>query len=109
MSEGLSHEDAKLLAGLSDSLRPLYDLELRLGNRVVRVDDHAWTECVLAVVFERPLHSSEIAAILELPATVAYWDCTDPHYELQSGYYCEASRHSLAGPRPESGTSASSG
>ena len=109
MSEGLSREEAKLIASLSDTLRPIYHLELRHGNRVVRADDHAWTECVLAIVFERPLHATKIAAELDIPATVRYWDCTDPHYELQSGYYCEASRHSLAGPRPESGTSASSG
>lgn len=109
MSEGLSKEDAKLIGRLSDSLRPIYDLEMRLGNRVVRVDDHAWTECVLAIVFADPLHATEIAAALDLPARVTAWDCTDPHYELQSGYYCKASRHSLAGPRPEAGTSASSG
>lgn len=91
--------DEDLLATLSDSLRPIYDLELRLGNRVVRVEDRAWTTCVLAVVFEQPLHRQEIAAELALPASVVFWDCTDPHYSLERGYYCEATQHSIAGPR----------
>ncbi len=100
MSDSLSDSDKKLLRSLSDALRPIYDIELRLGNRVVRVDDRAWTACVLAVVFEQPLHRQEIEAELELPASVVFWDCTDPHYPLESGYYCERAQHSVAGPRP---------
>lgn len=97
--EATGDSDAALIAGLSETLRPIYDLELRLGNRVVRVDEQAWTACDLSVNFEQPLHVDEIAMELQLPASVERWDCDDPHYELQSGYYCNASRHGLAGPR----------
>ena len=91
--------DEALLATLSDSLRPIYDLELRIGNRVVRVEDRAWTACMLAVIFEQPLHVRQIESELPLPASVVFWDCTDPHYSLESGYYCETTQHSVAGPR----------
>lgn len=83
---------------LSVDLSPIYEIELTLGNMVARVDQPAGTECPLAVVFKCPLHHDEISKSLSLPATVRYWECTDSHYAIESGYQCEKSRHTISGP-----------
>ena len=85
---------------LSSDLKEIYDLELRLGNRVKRVDQAAWTKCPLAINFELPLHFTEIEEQIDLPASVVFWTCTDSHYPIQSGYSSKISRHSIAGPNP---------
>ncbi len=83
---------------LSTSLKPIYDLELSLGNEVIRVDEPAGSACPFAVVFRLPLHIDEIGSQLELPETVKLWESDDPHYAIERGYVCEESRHAISGP-----------
>ena len=52
---------------LSPVLVPIYELELSLGNAVVRVDRNAWSSCQLSVVMRDPLHFDAIAQRLTLP------------------------------------------
>jgi len=83
---------------LCRELRPIFDLEIELGNRVAFVAEPAGTSCPYAVSFEQPLHLSEISARLELPETIKFWECRDTHYAIEAGFYSETSRHSVAGP-----------
>ncbi|MEZ6046259.1 MAG: hypothetical protein R3C11_11960 [Planctomycetaceae bacterium] len=85
---------------LSASLKPIYELELSLGNLVARVDEPAGSKCPYSVVFAKPLHRSDIQK-LDLPESVQYWECHDPHYEINGGYQCELSQHCVEGPLPE--------
>lgn len=85
---------------LSDDLRPIHDLEIELGNAVVRIDAPAGTACPLAVVFRDPIHFEAAAARLALPDSVDRWINRDPHYPIEEGYYSKISRHTLAGPLP---------
>jgi len=89
---------------ISADLAPILQLELRKGNRVVRVDVKQWTECDYAVVMAEPLHVGDIEQELRLPATVRFWECRDTHYELQAGYFDDVARHSIAGPLPSQGS-----
>jgi hypothetical protein len=88
------------MARLSVDLKPIYDLELALGNKVAWTAEPAGTECPLAVGFEQPLHFDEIAARLTLPATVTRWSSDDPHYDPEAGFKCGRTNHALAGPLP---------
>ena len=83
---------------LSEDLRPIYLLELRLGNEVARVDRLGGAENPLAVVFKHPLHFAEIGDELELAPGVVYWECHDTHYPLEEGYGSKETRDSVAGP-----------
>lgn len=83
---------------LSEDLQPIYALELRLGNEVVRVDESAGASCPLAVIFKHPLHFEEIEKELKLAPSVEYRENRDTHYPLEEGYFCGKTHHAIAGP-----------
>jgi hypothetical protein len=82
-------------------LRPLVEAELRRGNTVVNIAEHAWTECDLDVSLKSTIDKKVVEKEQPVPAGVTYWDNDDPHYPAEAGYSCKACRHSFAGPRPE--------
>jgi len=83
---------------LSANLLPIYELELRLGNSVNRVDEPAGTTCPFAVIFQQPLHFKEAEDAGIVPPAVRRWEIHDPHYPPEAGFLCEETRHALAGP-----------
>lgn len=83
---------------LSANLRPIFELELRLGNQIARVDEPAGTSCPLAVVFASALHFDAIGRDLTLSESVERWVSRDPHFRLEAGFLCKDTRHCLAGP-----------
>jgi hypothetical protein len=83
---------------LSANLLAIHDYELSLGNEVVRRDEQMWSKCPLSVVFKHPLHFEEIAHDLTLPAAVERWENRDGHYDLEAGFVCKETGHSLSGP-----------
>ena len=83
---------------LSPDLLPIVELELSLGNQIRFVQTEGWSRCPLAVTFERPLHFAEVKVRLTLPDTVKTWENRDPHYDIESGFSCEKTRHAIAGP-----------
>lgn len=87
------------MTSLSNDLVPIYDLELKLGNKVLRTDSPAGTICPLAIIFRDPLHFEEIKS-LKLPASVTKWTNDDPHYPLETGFSSSVSKHAIAGPTP---------
>lgn len=91
---------------LSAALRPAYELELSLGNRVQDVRDGQWDKCSLEILFAHALHFGRIREQLDLPKTVFTWECRDPHYPKEAGLKCRETTHSLTGPLPAFGTGA---
>ncbi len=83
---------------LSERLVPIHDYELSLGNKVLRMEELIWTKTPLAVVFQHPLHFAEIAQNLVLPASVERWENHDTHYDLEAGFVCTETGHTLSGP-----------
>jgi len=83
---------------LSTNLRAIYDLELSLGNTVIRVDEPAGSLCPLAIIFKNRLHKTEIESTLSLPQSVKWWENHDPHYSIEGGYGCDETGHAIAGP-----------
>ena len=87
------------LDDLSKAIRPIYELELSMGNLVERIDRPAGSKCPLAIIFKHELHIDEIKK-MGLPS-VTYWENYDPHYPIECGYFCESTRHAVAGPFKE--------
>ena len=83
---------------LCSDLRPIYDHELAHGNYVASVTAPAGTKCDYAIVFAEPLNFIDSAAAENLPPTVEYWECRDPHYDIEAGYFCAKHSHSISGP-----------
>jgi hypothetical protein len=79
-------------------LQAILDLELGLGNEIAYVAEPAGTACPYAVSLKQPLHHEVIRERGLLPPWIKAWTNTDTHYELESGYACEKTRHSIAGP-----------
>jgi hypothetical protein len=91
------------LKAICDALRPILQLELALGNEIEAVLVDGWTQTPFAVSLKRPLHLEEIRTKLGAPsADVKLWTNTDTHYPLETGFVCEKTRHSLAGPAARS-------
>ena len=87
------------MSKLSNDLLPIYRFELdNGGNEVARIDEPSGTTCPYAVVFKKPLNKVAIEGSLDLLPSVKYWECRDPHYPNEAGYYSETTRHALAGP-----------
>jgi len=80
-------------------LRPLVEAELRRGNRVTNIAEHAWTACDLDVSLEKPIDQEATEREIVPPSGVLYWENDDPHYPREAGYSCKACRHSFAGPK----------
>jgi hypothetical protein len=84
---------------LSPSLKPIYELELALGNEVERVDEPAGSRCPLAIVFKKPLHVTDISARLKLSEEVTEWESSDPHYPAEKGFHCARTNHVIGAPK----------
>jgi len=93
-----SPENAAIDKRLSGNLLPIFKIELELGNCVERVDCPAGTKCPYAVVMKKKINHKEIERRLELTNKVRKWENRDRHYDLESGYACEKTKHVIAGP-----------
>lgn len=87
-----------MIEELSHQLTPIYDLELSLGNVVLRMDRNKWSRCPLAIIFRDPLHFEQAVSRLAIPACVRRWENRDSHYDLEAGWTCDETGHSLSGP-----------
>ncbi len=87
---------------LSPNLQTIYDIEVALGNTVVRVDEFAGTSCPLAVVFKNPLHRSEIESKIRILPPVHWLEERNEHYSRtgEGAYKCEDTGHAIIGPLP---------
>lgn len=85
---------------LSDRLQVILDFEIARGNRVVRIDKPAGSNCPLAIIFSEPLGMQEYTRKHGLPEGVRTWENKDRHYPLEAGYFCEKTHHAIAGPLP---------
>jgi hypothetical protein len=83
---------------LSETLWPIFDYEVSRGNQIVRIDKPAGSSCPLAVIFSMSLDIQGYIAAHGLPNGVNTWENRDSHYPLEKGYFCEHTRHALAGP-----------
>lgn len=83
---------------LSALLQPILDYEVRRGNRVVRVDKPAGSNCPLAVIFSSQLDIQGYLREHKLSGGVRTWENKDEHYPLEAGYFCESTHHAVAGP-----------
>ena len=91
-----------VVPSLSNNLRPLFEREIELGNRVLRIDEPAGTKCPLAVVFANPLHFGELGSLAEgLGSAVRKWENRDLHYPIEAGFVCHETNQVLAGPLRE--------
>ena len=78
---------------LSPNLQAIYDLELALGNAVVRVNDNA--PLPLIVVFKEPLHRAQIESAAKTEPPVKWYSVG-----AFAGYVSEDTGQSLQGPTP---------
>jgi hypothetical protein len=85
---------------LSSKLQAIYDLEIALGNTVIRIDEPAGTQCPLAIIFKNPLNRKKIESSLSLSPSVKWWENHDQHYPIEGGYGCDETGHAIAGPIP---------
>lgn len=83
---------------LSLNLKPIYELELKKGNKVLRVEEPSGSKCPFAIVFRYPLHFKDIEREIQVTDLLERWENTDTHYPLEAGYACRDTRHTISGP-----------
>ena len=71
------------------------------GSVVVRVDEGAWSNCLLNVVLDKGPSLARAKELFILPAGITLWFNDDPHYDLENGLSCHACKHALSWPRVE--------
>lgn len=98
-TEQLDEQVQKARATLSPPLLALLDEELAAGNSILRIDEGLWSACPLAVNLSRVMRA--VAPDRLTANDLEWWECRDPHYELQAGVQCRKTRHCLAGPLEE--------
>jgi len=80
---------------LSPNLQAIYDLELTLGNSLLRVDDCPHSAFPLAVYLKEPLHREQIESTLGVKPQIE-WHSND----MFAGYVAEGTQQSVKGPIP---------
>jgi len=83
---------------LSKNLQVILEFELARGNSIARIDPPAGTRCPLAVILSGSLDILGFRATHSFPTAVATWENRDTHYPLETGYVCEQTWHTIAGP-----------
>ena len=85
---------------LSVHLQPIYDLELSLGNSVVRIEEPAGSTCPLAIIFKNPLHRTEIESNMRILPPIHWLESRDEHYSRdgEGAYKCNETGHAVIGP-----------
>ena len=78
---------------VSTDLRPIYELELALGNKVAQVRESSNAALPVAVIFEEPLHRAEIESRITVLPSVKWYSVGG-----FAGYVSEDTRQSLQGP-----------
>lgn len=83
---------------LSKDLVPVFRFQLELGNSVARVDSPAGMNCPYALILKNKINHREIEKHIKLNSRIRKWKNTDPHYDRESGYFCETTNHAIACP-----------
>ena len=85
---------------LSPNLQVIYDIEVALGNTLVRVDEIDGSIPQMVVVFKNPLHRSEIETKTRILPPVYWMEERDEHYSrtAEGAYKCEDTGHAIVGP-----------
>ncbi|HRT88361.1 MAG TPA: hypothetical protein P5296_17265 [Anaerohalosphaeraceae bacterium] len=78
---------------LIPDLRAIYELEMALGNTLVRIDDSS--PFPLAVYLKEPLHRAKIESELTIAPPIQWHS-----YDVFAGYVCDNTQQSVKGPVP---------
>ena len=83
---------------LSEGLLPILKLELELGNAVARVENPKGTNYSYVLVLRDKINHKAIRNRLKLSGEVEKWESKDRHYDPESGYVCDKTKHAIIGP-----------
>lgn len=92
------HETARTICS---HLTPFLTKLLEQGSVVVRVDEGAWSNCLLNVLLDQGPSLARAREMFTLPAGITLWFNDDPHYDLENGLACGECKHAIAWPRVE--------
>jgi hypothetical protein len=83
---------------LCEHLKPILDSEVTRGNTIREVEEDAWTNAIFVVNMKEKLDLEKDQSLVNSYLFVKSHENTDPHFELQRGFYCSKCKHSIAGP-----------
>jgi len=82
---------------ISEELKQIIELELKLGNLIERIDEPAGSQCPKAIIFKNKLHLDKIRR-LKLSADIKFWENHDAHYPLECGFNSTSTKETIVGP-----------
>jgi len=82
-------------------LMPFLTMLQEQGSIIRRVDESAWSNCLLNVALDKGPSYARASQMFMLPEGVTLWFNTDTHYDIENGLSCRECKHALSWPRVE--------
>lgn len=85
------------MKNICSHLEPILEHEILLGNKIAEACE-TWSITKLAISMEKKLDIQFAQKIIVSGIPLRIWENHDNHYALERGVYCDACKHSVAGP-----------
>jgi hypothetical protein len=80
-------------------LLPFLTMLQAQGSAISRVDERAWSNCLLNVALDKGPSIARASQIFMLPEGVTLWFTDDTHDDIENGLSCRECKHALSWPR----------
>lgn len=81
-----------------EHIRKILIHEEARGNKIKECSE-GWSKANLVIDMEKSLDVDYANSLVISGEKLRYWENNDSHYTLQKGFFCDACKHSIAGPK----------
>ena len=83
---------------ICEHIQKIINHEIKRNNKIKEIS-RGWSNVELVIDMKEKLDVEYIDTLIESGIKLKRWENNDNHYLLQIGYFCEACKQSIAGPK----------